>query len=274
METRLYRIPASYRLTPQTTTGQSPAEMLMNRRPRSRLDLLCPSIQEKVFKKQSDAVDRRGTAGHRVFYEGDAVWALNFAGCHRWVTGVIQQQLGPVSFIVALQDGRTWKRHIDHLRQRWPNVDSQPEESAVLPREPSTPWGTQMPPAARTQVQPPAAQTQVQPPVAQTQVQPPTAQTQVQEPTAQTQVPPVAQTQRQGSPTSHLRRQKPPATHRKIGVLPTEGLVTQSGDRPVGLSGPTPEGTAVEMEGPASPMGDKSNLRRSTRRTAPIRLGY
>ena len=45
---RLARILMSYRLTPQTTTGISPAELLLGKRPRSRLDLLKPHTAEHV----------------------------------------------------------------------------------------------------------------------------------------------------------------------------------------------------------------------------------
>ena len=41
-----------YRLTPHSTTGVSPAELLMNRRPRCRLDLLRPDVSGRVLQKQ------------------------------------------------------------------------------------------------------------------------------------------------------------------------------------------------------------------------------
>ncbi len=40
-----------YRLTPHSTTGVAPAELLLGRRPRSRLDLLKPSLADKVQSK-------------------------------------------------------------------------------------------------------------------------------------------------------------------------------------------------------------------------------
>ena len=40
LETRMYRFLLRYCITPQTTTGQTPAEMPMMRRPRFRLDLV------------------------------------------------------------------------------------------------------------------------------------------------------------------------------------------------------------------------------------------
>ncbi|KAJ8346839.1 hypothetical protein SKAU_G00282400 [Synaphobranchus kaupii] len=49
LSTRVSGFLFQYRLTPQTTTGQSPEEMLMNRRPNSRLDLLRPDIKAQYF---------------------------------------------------------------------------------------------------------------------------------------------------------------------------------------------------------------------------------
>ena len=54
MEERLYRFLAMYRLTPHTTTGQAPAEALMGRHPRTRLDLLHPDTAKRVQQKQTE----------------------------------------------------------------------------------------------------------------------------------------------------------------------------------------------------------------------------
>jgi len=42
----------SYRLTPQSTTGVLPAQLLLGRQPRSRLDPLKPHTAERVEKNQ------------------------------------------------------------------------------------------------------------------------------------------------------------------------------------------------------------------------------
>ena len=43
LQARLDLLLFNYRLTPQETTGQAPAELLLGRRPRSRLDALFPA---------------------------------------------------------------------------------------------------------------------------------------------------------------------------------------------------------------------------------------
>ena len=52
MEFKLQRFLFDYRRTLQSTTGKSPMEILNNRKMRSHLDLLHPSLQGKIHKKQ------------------------------------------------------------------------------------------------------------------------------------------------------------------------------------------------------------------------------
>ena len=119
LDARLQRFLFQYRLTPQSTTGQSPFSLLMHRRPRSRFDLVFPDLSGKVAQKQAQAVDRRHTTTPE-FFCGDAVWAVNFTAKPKWMAGVLHERLGPVTFTVRLTDGRLWKRHTYHLRLRLP----------------------------------------------------------------------------------------------------------------------------------------------------------
>ena len=50
--TRLAKILKAYRLTPHLATGMSPAEMLLGRRPKSRLDLLKPMTADRFEANQ------------------------------------------------------------------------------------------------------------------------------------------------------------------------------------------------------------------------------
>ena len=52
MNTRLAKVLFSHRITPQTTTGVLPAELLLGTRPRTRLDLLHPNTAKRVEEKQ------------------------------------------------------------------------------------------------------------------------------------------------------------------------------------------------------------------------------
>ena len=33
-----------------------------------------------------------------------------------WISGVVNQQLGPLTYQIELSDGRMWKRHVDHIK--------------------------------------------------------------------------------------------------------------------------------------------------------------
>ena len=51
LEDRLCNCLTRYRVTPQSTTRQTPAEFVLKTPPRTRLDLLRPSIQNRVIQK-------------------------------------------------------------------------------------------------------------------------------------------------------------------------------------------------------------------------------
>ena len=52
IDTKIARALFNYRITPQSTTGKSPAELLCGRKLRSTLDLIHPDIQGRVRGKQ------------------------------------------------------------------------------------------------------------------------------------------------------------------------------------------------------------------------------
>ena len=66
---KLARFLFQYRITPQTTTGVSPAELLFGRRLRSCLDALYPNLAERVERKQQGQ-----KAAERSFQEQDSVY--------------------------------------------------------------------------------------------------------------------------------------------------------------------------------------------------------
>ncbi|XP_024921034.1 uncharacterized protein K02A2.6-like [Cynoglossus semilaevis] len=140
LSTRLSRFLFKYRLTPQTTTARTPAEMLMGRRPKSRLDLLRPDLKVKVARKQEKQKESHDLhARERLLKPGDKVYVRNFCSNSKqqWLPGVIMTQNGPVSYVIKLSDGREFRRHQDHVRLRH---DESPEtvSTAELPLVTST----------------------------------------------------------------------------------------------------------------------------------------
>ena len=60
----------------------------------------------------------------RKFQVQDRVYARNFSDGEVWIPGVIAKCIGPLSFIVKLEDGRTIRRHIDHLQPHFVSLSS------------------------------------------------------------------------------------------------------------------------------------------------------
>ncbi|CAG2221678.1 Uncharacterized protein K02A2.6 [Mytilus edulis] len=52
VQEKLNRFLFNYRITPQTTTGLAPSELLMKRKLKSRLDLVFPNIEKRVQERQ------------------------------------------------------------------------------------------------------------------------------------------------------------------------------------------------------------------------------
>ena len=104
---RLYTLLARYRVTPQGTTGRALAEFMLKTPPQTRFDLVRPSVKDKVLEKQAYEKQWHDThAAAGTFMTGDCAWALNFQGKPKWMSTVIENQLGPLTFTVRLSDGR------------------------------------------------------------------------------------------------------------------------------------------------------------------------
>ena len=81
LETKLARFLFKYRITPHATTTQSPAEMLLGRRPRSILDLLHPDTATQVHKSQArQKLNHDRHVRERTFTVGDRVYVRDFSG--------------------------------------------------------------------------------------------------------------------------------------------------------------------------------------------------
>ena len=125
MEVKLQRFLFDYRRIPQPTTGKSPMEILNNRKMRSRLGLLHPSLQGKIHKKQKLVKETNDCrAQERHFEAGDSVHIKNFGPGLKWLVGTVGYVTGPVPYTVVLGDGSECRRHVDHVRARHANTCS------------------------------------------------------------------------------------------------------------------------------------------------------
>lgn len=134
LQNRIATVLFSYRLTAQSTTGLSPSELLLGRRPRSRLDLLRPNAAERVERQQAKQVQQHNAhAQERTFKAGEQVFVRNYQSGERWIPGVIQDITGPVSMRVQLQDGRIRRYHLDQVRTRSVRAPRVVHESLDIP---------------------------------------------------------------------------------------------------------------------------------------------
>ena len=120
VELQLARWFSHYRVTPQSTTGVSPVELMFKRKLRTRLDLLQPDLGSKV--RQQQAKQKQNDDVHfkqRGFEVGTTVYVFNNHGNPKWLPGTIKQITGlPASVLDKLSDGHTFHRHIDNINVR------------------------------------------------------------------------------------------------------------------------------------------------------------
>ena len=79
IETKVERFLFSYRNTPHSSTGVTPAERLMNRKPRTILSALKPDRQQGLRKEANTIMKGREKRKLRTFIVGDKVLARNYS---------------------------------------------------------------------------------------------------------------------------------------------------------------------------------------------------
>ena len=61
------------------------------------------------------------------------MFVRNFSTGAKWLIGKVVRETGPVSYLIALNDGRLIRRHVDHIRKR---LDLEIPEVSVDPKIP------------------------------------------------------------------------------------------------------------------------------------------
>ena len=81
----------TYRITPQTTTGVTPAQLLMGRSLRSRLDRLFPDVAARVESRQTrQAQQHDNSRSLRTFKVNDTVYVRDFTSSStKWLPGTV-----------------------------------------------------------------------------------------------------------------------------------------------------------------------------------------
>ena len=107
-----------YRATPHATTDASPGELFLQRKLRTKFDLLKPDQGRLVTSRQAAQKTQSHKHTLRVFTVGSAVMVRNYRRPDKWVPGTIVRKLGPVTYQVDLGRGNLVKCHIDQLTTR------------------------------------------------------------------------------------------------------------------------------------------------------------
>ena len=117
IETRVSRLLAAYRVTPQSTTGLSPADLMFNRKIRTRFDLAKPNLEKHVRDCQEKQKKHHDHRRYRPdFAVGEPVNVKNFGPGPKWLAAVVARKTGPLSYEVELlETGQVQRRHLDQI---------------------------------------------------------------------------------------------------------------------------------------------------------------
>ena len=134
MRLRLARLLFKYRKTPHTTTGVTPAELLLGRKPRCHIDLLHPDIGTRVENKQNaQKTAHDGKLKARAFEVSVPVYVKNFQSGDKWLPGTISKVLGTRTYLVRLNLGKTVRRHLNRVKARKNDAVELPKDDSIMP---------------------------------------------------------------------------------------------------------------------------------------------
>ena len=163
IQQRIENFLLTYRSTKHPTTGRTPASLFLGRELRTRLTLLRPSVGEKVMESQSNQKATHDVQSKfREFYPGERILLKDLRKADIWCPSSVAERSGPKSYVVVLNDGRVWKRHVDHVRrdsmdrteaeQSWESQDKPPDVPLAFPLCVSVPSPSQPPTASPSNV--------------------------------------------------------------------------------------------------------------------------
>ena len=105
---KLAKFLIAYRNTLHSTTGASPAELLLRRPLRTRLDLVKPNLDRKMVNQRHQqsirAANERGRQ-RRQLEVGDSVLSRDYQGDLKWRSGLIVKKTGPLMYEVQVVPG-------------------------------------------------------------------------------------------------------------------------------------------------------------------------
>ncbi len=167
MEERLDRFLFDYRITPHSITGVPPCEMLMRRKIKSRFDLIRPSMEARVYRRQ-EAQMRDHASGQEgkappTFTVGDHVYFRDYSGKGN-SPGVVEDLTGPVSCRIRTEEGQLIRKHFSQIFTQVPPKDfsllHEQQTSGHQPRPADVPIAVPKYPSATIQADSPRKHTE------------------------------------------------------------------------------------------------------------------
>ena len=141
MKQRLANFLFRYRTTPRSTTGVTPAELMVKRRLRTKLSLIKPNLAQVVENQQQkqkmykDLKCKR----ERSFVRNDSVRVRNSRAnskTDKWIPGTVIKVCGPRTYAVRTGH-KTRYVHTDHMIRAHDNVPDDGSEPDVMMPESS-----------------------------------------------------------------------------------------------------------------------------------------
>ncbi|RVE45154.1 hypothetical protein evm_010177 [Chilo suppressalis] len=122
LRARLNKFLLSYRTTPHSTTGKTPAQLMFGRQIHIVLDNIRPSSKRDLQYRQIKA-NIEADGKNKIFDVGETVYCRN-RDKPGWKPASVVRQTGRYSYIVNTDDGTQHRYHADQIRSRLATLDN------------------------------------------------------------------------------------------------------------------------------------------------------
>ena len=109
---KVHRFLKAYRTTSHSATNCIPAELLFGRWLRTALDIIKPRLSNNMEKNRNDMICRAQNRRMREFSNGQEVFIRNFGVGSRWISGVIVNSSGPLTWLIKLNSNSTCRSYL------------------------------------------------------------------------------------------------------------------------------------------------------------------
>ena len=133
--TLLSRYMLGYRNAVHSSTGESPAVLMLNRRVRIRLDMLKPNDRSASSRARDHLVRYHGGKRLQNFAEGEKVYVRDYRQVNKkkWIEAVVLNYEGKKVYRCEVESGKVWRRHVDQIKAR--ELEQIDPSEVVAPQE-------------------------------------------------------------------------------------------------------------------------------------------